>query len=169
MAQSKTYKLPVPEFLDPADAPNNFKSLAQAIEGKAYPRLQGWNSWTGDVNLDMSRNGQSLVLYSEQIGTSGIVGWVDVDAYILCSQGYPPSGTAGQFNISMNGVQVGYTRYHNFWRAQNMMVYCSARWPNPTGAPATITVRVWIDGPDTPAQHLHSTGMSYQIYGAKVF
>ena len=166
MALSKTYKLPAPELLDPADGSGNFQQLATAIEGQAYPSLQSWGSFTGDINGHMYHR---FTMYSEQLPTNGIVGWVDVDAYCIATQGYPPSGTAGAMQININNARSGYTRYHNYWKAQNMLVYCSTRWPNPNGVPVTVTVEIYLDSPQTPFQHLMSCGMSYQVYGAKVF
>lgn len=169
MTLTKTYKLPAPELLDPADGPGNFENLARAIEGQAYPTLQNWSYFSGNIPYHVLNSGSiSLTLYSEQIPTNKIVGWVDIDAYCWATQGYPPSGTAGIMTISVNGAQVGYTRYHNYWVAQNMPVYCSARWSNLTGAPATITVTIKLDSTSTPEQRLMCAGMSYQIYGAKV-
>ena len=168
MTLTKNYKLPAPELLDPADGPANFENLARAIEGQAYPTLQNWSSFSGNMFVLLHSGYISQTLYSEQIPTNNIRGWVDIDAYCWATQGYPPSGTAGTMTISVNGAQVGYTRYHNWWNVQNMPVYCSARWPNLTGAPATITVVIKLDGTSTPEQRLMCTGMSYQIYGAKV-
>lgn len=169
MAQSKMYKLPVPELLEPANAPLCFENLARAIEGQAYPSLQAWDSFTTDMFQPLNRNNSDYVLYSEQIPSNGIVGWIDVDAYCIAAIGYPPDGTAGTMGIRINDALVAVTRYHNFWVGQNMPVYTSTRWSNPGGIPARVTVDIWLDNDATPAQVLLSTGMSYQVYGAKVF
>jgi hypothetical protein len=168
MGLSKTYRLPAPELLDSADGPTAYENLARAVEGQAFPTLQAQKTFTGDVNLDLGGSNVSFTLYSEQIASSGVVGWVDIDAYLWTAIGYPPDGTAGILTISVNGARVGYTRYHNYWVAQMMPVYVSARWPNLSGVPATVTVTVARDSANTPTQSLRCTGMSYQIYGAKV-
>ena len=170
--RSKIYRLPAPELPDPANGPTGFENLAKAVENQAFPSLQNWSSAAGDLTrwAEPSKASRTQTIYSVNIPTSGIVGWVDIDANIWGGLTNQQDGCAGFWTIKVNGVVIRQIRWHNWWRIQMNCLYNSVRWPNLSGLPAKIDL-VWDQDyayPSTANVFLISWEMSYQIYGKKV-
>ena len=171
MALSKIYRLPSPELPDPAKAPENFQALAQAVENQAFPSLQAWDSYAADILQwsEPAKSSRTMTIYSANLPSTGIVGWVDVDVNVWGALTNEQVGTAGMLDIKINGVTIRQVRWHNWWRIRNNCVYNSVRWPNINGVAAKVDI-IWNSDawPSNANVFLICFDMSYQIYGKKV-
>jgi hypothetical protein len=169
--RTKMYRLPAPELPDSAKGPENFEALARAVEGQAFPALNNWSNAWGDVNrwVNWEAATRATTVYSISPPSSGVIGWIDVDANVWAGVPYPNEGVAGNLAIKVNGVEVRSVRWHNWWRTHLVCAYCSIRWPNPSGLPAKVDI-VWnMDNyQGSQGVYLLNFDMSYQIYGKKV-
>lgn len=165
MAVTDIYKLPWPELPNPANAPGAFQNLAQAIEDHAFPSLQssGQGSNYGAMKII---HGNTYVVASFAIPSTGIVGWVDIDCDAQISM---PSGVgaAGWYQIFVNGANVRGTRYHNWWRSDLVSLYNSVRFNNVNGLALNVQLVIYVDVPSVDI--LFNCGnWGWQIYGKKV-
>ena len=169
--RSKIYRLPAPELPDPANGPTGFENLARAVEGQAFPGLQSWGSSSGDISKwsEPLKASKSITVYSANLPTNGVVGWVDIDVNVWGALNNQEVGTAGFLIIRINGVDVRQIRWHNWWRIQNNCVYNSVRWSNLSGLPVKVDVIWTTDSNGGQASvYLLCYDLSYQIYGKKV-
>lgn len=163
---TSTFKFPIPDLSEPADGPGGYAALARAIEGRGFPKLQGQAATTKDLNVTVA-GGTTYTLWTGTITPRNVIGWVDIDCYLWVTMDRDASaGTAGTLVISINGVRVAASRYHNFWKGANVPVYCSGRWMNPSAAAVSGSITVTLDSASTPTQRMLSFGMSWQEYGA---
>jgi hypothetical protein len=165
MAVTDIYRLPWPEYPDPANASGDFQKLAEGVENHAFPAL--YQSGSGDAQWPAGMNPSGgFKLFSVPIPSTGVAGWVDIDADAIlgCGKG---NGVAGEFGIYINGQNARWVRFHNLFRSDTICVYNSVRWPNPNGSALMLEVVCMLDATSASAW-VGSGNYGWQIYGKKV-